>query len=324
MRHGKGVKLMNFVRVYGIVACLALIISEILLFSGNEFIGKWFYAFAWWPYIFFVDWLVKRKTKRSLIFDRPKEFLALIPWSVFIWLVFEWFNFYLKNWHYVNIIPELWQRWFGYFICFGTVLPGIFITYEFILAYGLIKEAKAPDLKDARLAYPWFILLGILFLVLPVAYPRYFFPLVWGSFIFLLEPINHALGAPSLLREWEKGSFRKFYALLLAGLICGFLWEFWNFWAISKWIYTVPFVGKIKLFEMPVLGFLGFPPFAVECYVMMNFINLFRDGKSWEYDASKPAISFQVPAFVFVILHLAFYVFMFHQIDLHTVKSFLP
>lgn len=311
-------------KIYGPLALLALLVSEILLFRGNRFVGQWFYCFAWWPYIFFVDWLVKRKTGRSLICDRTGEFLALIPWSTFIWLIFEWFNLFLKNWHYVDIIPETPWRWWGYFISYGTVLPGLFETYELLVAYGVLKKAKAPPLSDARKLYPWSMLLGILSLVLPVAYPRYFFPLVWGSFVFLLEPVNHALGAPSLLAEWEHGSFRKFYLLLLAGLICGLLWEFWNFWATSKWIYTVPFVGRVKLFEMPVLGFLGFPPFAVECYVMMNFINLFRGGKTWEKDAPRPEVSFRVPTPLFVVLHLAFYAFVFHQIDLHTVKSFLP
>ena len=51
------------------------------------------------------------------------------------------------------------------------------------------------------------------------------------------------------------------------------LWEFWNYWAIGKWIYTVPipFAGP-KIFEMPLLGFLGFPAFAVEVYSLQNFI----------------------------------------------------
>ena len=61
-------------------------------------------------------------------------------------------------------------------------------------------------------------------------------------------------------------------ALLAAGLICGFLWEFWNYWALTKWTYTVPYFGDIKLFEMPVLGYLGFPPFAIECWAMYIFV----------------------------------------------------
>jgi hypothetical protein len=31
-------------------------------------------------------------------------------------------------------------------------------------------------------------------------------------------------------------------------------------------------LGNVKIFEMPVLGFLGFPPFAVECWVIYIFV----------------------------------------------------
>ncbi|MGO9311618.1 MAG: hypothetical protein ACLQDI_02665, partial [Syntrophobacteraceae bacterium] len=68
------------------------------------------------------------------------------------------------------------------------------------------------------------IVTGIFSLVLPLVWPGYFFPLVWVAFVFLLEPVNHKAGAPSLLREWEKGSLRRSYLLLLAGafaVFCG-------------------------------------------------------------------------------------------------------
>ncbi len=312
-------------KIYGPLALLTLFFFEFLLFKGSSFVGRWFYLLAWWPYIFFVDWLVQRKTGNSLIWNRTREFLWLVPWSTFIWLIFEWFNLYLKNWHYVHIIPSLPWRWLGYFLSFGTVLPGLFETYELLLAYGLLSRHQVTPLRHAQALYPWSILLGGLFLVLPVAYPRYFFPLVWGSFVFLLEPINHALGASSLLRDWENTSLRRFYLLLLAGLICGFLWEFWNFWATSKWVYTVPFVGDIKLFEMPVLGFLGFPPFAVECYVMVSFLSLFRGGRSWERENYQKGHPLSPRLFwLAVLVNVAFDLFMFHQIDVHTVWSFLP
>jgi len=312
------------IKYYGLLALFFLLFFEGLLFKGSPFIGRWFYLFAWWPYIFFVDWLVHRKTGNSLIINRTKEFLWLIPWSTFLWLIFEWFNLYLKNWHYINIIPSLPLRWLGYFLSFGTVLPGLFETYELLWAYGVFSQEHTKPLSSAQRLYPWLTLLGILSLLLPVTYPRYFFPLVWGSFVFLLEPINHALRGPSLLREWEGGSRRKFYLLLTSGLICGFLWEFWNFWATSKWIYTVPFVGQIKLFEMPILGFLGFPPFAVECYVMVSFLAFFRGGKTWERGSPKGRPLGPWALLLIILLHLSFDLFMFHQIDTHTVWSFLP
>ncbi|WP_457570435.1 hypothetical protein [Desulfovulcanus sp.] len=324
---------MTFLQLYyGPLALIFLGVCEVLLFSGTPLVGQWFYLFAWWPYIFFVDWLVKRRTGNSLLIDRTKEFLWLIPWSTFFWLIFEWFNLFLKNWHYVNIISPIHLRWAGYFLSFGTVLPGLFETYEFLVSYGILSNHRVKPIPDARKFYPWFLLLGALFLVLPLAYPRYFFPLIWGAFIFLLEPLNHALGAPSLLREWENGSLKKFLLLLFSGLICGFLWEFWNFWAQSKWVYTVPFVGEIKLFEMPVAGFLGFPPFAVECYCLASFLSLFRQGRTWEGDRvaeqspSRASIggktSLKLKIFAF-ILHLVFYIFMFHAIDVYTVKSYV-
>ena len=60
--------------------------------------------------------------------------------------------------------------------------------------------------------------------------------------------------------------------LLLSGLLCGVLWEFWNYWSRAKWIYTVPIMQQWKIFEMPVPGYLGFPPFAVECFTMCVFV----------------------------------------------------
>ena len=36
----------------------------------------------------------------------------------------------------------------------------------------------------------------------------------------------------------------------------------------TKWIYNVPILPDVKIFEMPILGFGGFPPFAVECFAM--------------------------------------------------------
>ncbi|MFZ2445600.1 MAG: hypothetical protein WAW37_04530 [Syntrophobacteraceae bacterium] len=227
-----------------------------------------YYSFAWWSYIVIVQALLHRKRGDFLLFDNPGKFLVLLPLSVTVWLIFEAFNFRLSNWRYVSIPPDMFERWTGYAIAYATVLPGIFSTLELLDSAGVLKNSRRPPLADARGLYRPFILAGAFCVVLPLVWPQFFFPLVWGAFIFLLEPLNHRLGAPSLLRGWERGSLRTFYLLLLAGLLCGLLWEMWNFRAGAKWIYTVPHVGFLKIFEMPALGFLGFPPFAVECYAM--------------------------------------------------------
>lgn len=98
---------------------------------------------------------------------------------------------------------------------------------------------------------------------------------LWVGLIYLLDPINRWMGGPSLLADWRAGRYGRTAALMLGGATCGLLWEFWNYWAVAKWTYHLPFLGALeqyRYFEMPLLGFLGFLPFACECWVMANTI----------------------------------------------------
>ncbi len=109
------------------------------------------------------------------------------------------------------------------------------------------------------------------FLVPPAVAPYMAAP-VWLGFIFLLDPINARLGGESLLADLRAGRRDRLTNLALSGLLCGVLWEFWNYWARAKWHYTVPIMENLKVFEMPVPGYLGFPAFAIECFTMYVFV----------------------------------------------------
>jgi hypothetical protein len=251
----------------------------------------------------------------------------MIPWSVAFWLFFEMINLRMQNWYYVNIIGNLYLRWIGYFISFATVLPGMFETYELLGCLNLFSKVIKRAIVFSKFWFSVFPLLGALFLGAPLVFPRYCFPLIWPGLVFLLEPINYRGGTISLLRDWEKGNFRRLLLLLTAGLLCGLFWEFWNFWATSKWVYTIPFFDQIKIFEMPLAGFLGFPPFAVEAFVFYNVISLFRFKRTWDIDSYKLAPDRKVSAKTFLvalIFFLAFYILTFYALDLYTIKSYLP
>ncbi|MDQ6747100.1 MAG: hypothetical protein M3010_03205, partial [Candidatus Dormibacteraeota bacterium] len=116
------------------------------------------------------------------------------------------------------------------------------------------------------------ICLGAVCFLLPVVWPLYFFPLIWGFLALILDSINCWRGLPSILACWSRGNWRVPAAFYIAGLVCGLLWEFWNYWAFPKWFYTVPFVGFLKVFEMPLLGYLGYGPFAWEVYALFWFV----------------------------------------------------
>jgi hypothetical protein len=311
--------------IHGIVGIILLVLSEFLHFRKIDPFYSWFYCFAWWSYILTIDAIIYRLKGNSLIVNRTKELFLMIPWSVFIWLVFEAANLSLENWYYINLPNSIVERWLGYAVAYGTVLPGIFETTEFLETLAVFKKTRIKRIILSKKGHYILIFLGVLCLVFSVTVPEFFFPLIWVGFIFLLEPFNYRYGGRSLLKDLEDGNPRKIYLLLISGLICGLLWEFWNFWSNSKWIYTVPFFEKIKGFEMPVLGFLGFPPFAIQIYVMYSFISLFRSRRGWEESTYRLHLDRKTRPLTIIltgILIASFYILVFKAIDLRTVESF--
>jgi len=243
------------------------------------------YPFAWYGLIVFMDGFLWWRWKEGLILARPREFVTLLFWSAVFWFYFEIWNLHLKDWYFAGAPSEgPWAHVEAY-LDFATVLPGMFLVYRLLCRLKIPGQVKttATIKGRGRKAFP---LVGCAMLVLPLLYPDWFFPLVWGALIFLLEPICAKWGGPSLLRDVETGQWTTLVRLLIAGIFCGGYWELWNFWSLEKWVYTVPFFAKGKLLEMPYLGFLGFPPFCVECFVMTNAVYLLRGGRHWLPEAA--------------------------------------
>ncbi len=104
---------------------------------------------------------------------------------------------------------------------------------------------------------------------------------MWAAPWFLLDPINHRFAKPSIFQDWRAGRWGRTVSLALGGLLCGLLWEFWNYWAVAKWIYVLPFLGPlehVKYFEMPAVGLVGFMPFGPACWVMFQTLLLLMPG----------------------------------------------
>lgn len=266
-------------------AITAMLLAELALFFELPLFENWFYNVTWWSFIVLLNALVQLRRGESLLFTRPRAFFLLIPWSCAFWLLFEAANFVLENWYYVNSPRDAGVIAFGIFISFATVLPGTFGVAELLGTF----RRRGREIRWPRLRLtPWLLrglfLVGVAFLLLPLAFPRYAFPLIWGATFFLLEPVLAARGQRGVLTQLAEGRPGTALRYLAAGLVCGLCWEFWNYWATSKWIYTVPFFEDGKLFEMPVLGFLGFPPFALECYTFGRFLVATKLIPEWELD----------------------------------------
>lgn len=238
---------------------------------------SWHTPIAWTGFIVFADGVIwKRRGESPLKNDRAEMvFLALA--SVPLWVIFELYNKYsIANWHYIGLPETLLIRYIGYAWAFATIFPAILITAELV---GAIRDRRAPAYRrmdPATIplgAAGWLsVAAGAIMLAVPIVYPSQWLAApVWLGFIFLLDPINARHGEESIRGDFRSGHSWRLINLLIAGLVCGFLWEFWNYWARSKWVYTVPVPPDIKIFEMPIAGYLGFPAFAVECFVMYVF-----------------------------------------------------
>lgn len=231
---------------------------------NREPVDTWFYSFAWWSYIVIVDAWVYRRRGESLLLSHPRRFLFLALWSIALWFFFEALNFRLQNWHYVHLPSDRLSRWAGYFLAYATVVPGLMETADLVDTAGFLKSVNVAPLH--RSGRPLFVGLGLACLALPLLWPQLFFSLIWVALILLLEPLAEILGAPSFLSDWRSGSLRRVSILVVSGFLCGFLWEFWNAFAAAHWVYSVPGMDTWKIFEMPVLGYLGFLPFAVSVH----------------------------------------------------------
>lgn len=264
---------------HGYVGLFIISFAEASLFAGNDLIGRWFTPIVWTGYVLFADaWVFHLKRRSPLVSDRL-AFLVIIITSILTWWMFEFYNaprFWRSDlelwWHYHNLEPNPFLRRVGYDWAFATIFPGLFLTAEIFSATVFRQSPRTRPMQISRAAMIGCLIIGTALAFLPLAIvSAWFAPLVWLAFILLVDPLNALRGWPSICGDLARGDWRRLCSLLASGLVCGVLWEFWNYWAISRWTYTVPYFGDIKIFEMPVLGYLGFPPFAVECWAIYIF-----------------------------------------------------
>ncbi len=276
-----------------------MVVTETATIAQIEPFWSWNTPIAWTGFLIFADGVVWHARRDSWIRSAPAEFALLALVSIPLWVLFEGYNLVIRNWRYVGLPETPALRYFGYAWSFATIWPAIFLGAELLSVWRRPAPLKrrptydgerGPASDDVGRRFSGAEILSIAvgavmlaspFLVSP-AIARYMAAPVWLGFIFLLDPVNAHLGAESLWRDWRAGRRDRLINLVLSGFLCGVLWELWNYWSHAKWIYTVPIMEHLKIFEMPVPGYFGFPAFALECSTMYVFIRrlLTRGGRA--------------------------------------------
>jgi len=234
----------------------------------------WAFFPLWLGYILTVDALVLLRKGTSLFLRSKGKFAGLFLVSVVCWWLFEVLNDRTHNWQYIGVggIGPL-----AYLILssinFSIVIPAVFEASELASTFAFIRSAR-PGLiiHGNRRTTVAFFLVGWVMLALLLAWPKYFYPFLWLSVFFIQEPVNVWLGNRNVADWTGKGEWRPVYSLWIGVLMTGFFWEMWNFYASPKWVYFVPGVNFLHIFEMPLLGYGGYIPFALELFAFYHLV----------------------------------------------------
>lgn len=245
----------------------------------------WAFFPLWLGYCLAIDGLVFWRTNTSLLTRSPRKYVALLLISAPVWWIFELFNLRTQNWIYMgveNFSPLAYAFWTT--LSFTTVVPAVFGSAEFFASFSFVKRLKPGPVigTDKRTTLSFFVT-GWIMVVLLFVWPKIFFPFIWLSVYFILEPVNVWLGNRSLANWTRVGDWRPVIALWLGVLLTAFFWEMWNYYAYPKWIYQVPWGDWLHLFEMPLLGYGGYLPFALELYALYQLIVGWFGGKNSDY-----------------------------------------
>ena len=254
-------------------------VALVVLFWSVNWAGyglRTYWAFfpLWLGYCLAMDGLVRLRTGTSLLTRSWKEYVGLFLVSAPIWWAFEALNARTHNWVYVGAEGfSAGSYAFWTTLSFTTVVPAVFGTAELMASLGFVKRLKPGFVirPDKRTTVSFFVL-GWVMLALLLAWPRVFFPFIWFSLCFILEPLNVWLGNRSLTEWTGKGDWRPVLALWLGVLLTAFFWEMWNFYSYPKWVYHVAWGNWLHVFEMPLLGYGGYIPFALELCALKNLL----------------------------------------------------
>ena len=265
---------------WGWLAVLWTLVAWLLAWTRFEWMQSWqahTFAPLWLGYIALANALTCRRSGHCMLVHRPRYFLSLFPLSAGFWWFFEYLNRFVQNWHYVGggALSE-WDYLVRATIPFSTVLPAVLGTAEYVTTWprccaGGLDRFVTIELKN-RATWGWVFLMGSAVGLFGLGlWPDYLFSLVWVAPLLLLTSLQLMCDQPTIFSETAHGDWRALWAVALAALICGWFWEMWNFYSLARWEYTVPFVHRFTLFEMPLLGYAGYLPFGLECLAVADF-----------------------------------------------------
>ena len=236
------------------------------------------FTLLWLGYVVVMNALRYGRSGRSPLTHRTAWLLSLFPLSAAFWWLFEYLNQFSGNWYYVGIEANgAWQYVVQASLPFSTVLPAVASTWAWLASFPRMDALSLPAVKGS-VSLAWLALIaGTSTLVAFPLWPEALFSTLWLGPVCILASLQWLLTRESLFAPLAHGDWRPLLQPALAALVCGLFWELWNYGSLAKWHYSVPYVDRFHVFEMPLLGYAGYLPFGVECALVLQLTQrLFR------------------------------------------------
>ena len=241
-------------------------------------IQRYPYVAQWAGFILLVNALCVKRSGRSPLTSHTRTYLLTFPASSLFWWFFEYLNRYVWNWFYVGV-PGISPLEYAILstVCFASVLPGVTAVAAFLGTFQAFDEnayagmAKVDIRSGASAAV--LVVLTLAGLTGIVFVPEFAYPLLWISPLMGFVLVQILLKEKCVLDVLADGKWGVIFRFAVASLICGLVWETWNYYSMAKWIYNVPWVSRWHVWEMPLIGFAGYLPFGMECAVIAAWID---------------------------------------------------
>jgi hypothetical protein len=265
---------------FAVISCAIFWVLAWNRFEWFSFFQTYTFSPLWISFIVAVNAATFARSGKCMLKNSTLYFILLFPLSSVFWWFFEYLNRFVQNWHYVG--AEIFSP-FEYAIfatlCFSTVLPAVLSVCEFLETFKTISmplndffRVKFLNTRSAA----WIVLvLACSGLIAIGRYPDYFFPILWLSPLLVITSLQTLKRQENIFSGIVEGRWGNLFCLAISALVCGFFWEMWNFNSMPKWEYSVPFVDRFHLFEMPILGYAGYLPFGIECAVLAGLLKEF-------------------------------------------------
>jgi hypothetical protein len=230
--------------------------------AGVEPVRGYWFDFVWTGYILAADAVVWHRAGRSLLHGGGWRVVALFALSAPLWWAFEIANWRLENWKYVGTAIYGGQAdVLLKTLSFMFVLPALATSRDLLRSF--VRFPHPPAVRLPSWTAPALVVVGLVCVPLLYLFPDQTYPLVWVAPLLVLDGVADLRGRPNVFALLREGRAGPVLLIAVAGLGTGVLWELWNWGAVPHWDYRIPYLGFLPMFEMPLPGYLGYPPFAL-------------------------------------------------------------